>query len=451
MSTSIPAAGAEPARASLRGGRGELPGGASADLRVAFVSTYPPRACGIGTFTRDLAQGLQALPQPVGVAVAAINGAGEQYDYEPIVRLEMEEGNPQSYVEAALRLNRMRRVDLVSVQHDYGKFGVWRDQFEEDYLLPMLEALAKPVVVTMHSVAPNPNELMRRTVRGMGERVDAIVVMANLAKVLLQEEYGLGEAALARVRQIPHGVPACAGTRHPLSLEAAKRALGLSGHRVISTFGLLNEGKGIEYAIEAVPALVARYPDLVYLVIGETHPEVRKLRGEGYRNELLGLVRRLGVGRHVRFVNRFLAQAELVRYLAASDVYVTPYLSRYQITSGTLAYALGCGKAIVSTPYLYAAEALAEGRGLLAEFRNAESLAKAIDQVLGNPELRRHIERQAAAYGREMAWSAVAARYRQLFCAVLGREASPSPTRDGPVDAWQAELEPASVAAGVAG
>jgi polysaccharide biosynthesis protein PslF len=250
----------------------------------------------------------------------------------------------------------------------------------------------------------------------MGRYARAIVVMANIAKVLLHEEYGLDEAAMAKVRQIPHGVPPCPRTHASASLESAKRALGLSGRRVLSTFGLINEGKGIEYAVEAMPALVGEFPDLLYLVIGQTHPEVRKLRGEGYRNELRALARRLGVEERVRFVNRFLPQGELIRYLAATDVYVTPYLSRYQITSGTLAYALGCGKAAVSTPYLYAAEALAEGRGVLAEFRNPASLANAIRHILANPDVRHQIEHQAMRYGQEMSWSAVAARYRDLFC-----------------------------------
>jgi glycosyltransferase involved in cell wall biosynthesis len=417
------------------------------DIRVATVSTYPPRECGIGTFTRDLVQGLHALPQPVAITISAINGAGEQYDYDAAVRVQMEEGNPRSYLAAAESLNQMRAVDVVSIQHDFGKFGVWGDGFEEDYLVPMLQILRKPAVVTMHSVTPHPNELMRETVQGMGAFAQGIVVMANIAKVLLQEDYGLEDSALAKVRQIPHGVPACPHTRQSSTLEAAKRAAGLSGHRVLSTFGLINEGKGIEYVVEAMPGLVARYPDLLYLVIGQTHPEVRKLRGEGYRNELRALARRLGVEDHVRFVNRFLPQSELIRYLAASDVYVTPYLARYQITSGTLAYALGCGKAVVSTPYLYAAEALAEGRGLLAEFRNAESIGNAVDQLLGNPDLRHHVEAQAARYGREMAWSAVAARYRELFCELQG-------SRDAAVAAAQSSSPvPAAVqplAAGVA-
>lgn len=422
------------------------------DLRVAWVSTYPPRECGIGTFTRDLVTGVGTLEPPVGSIVAAINGNGEQYQYEPIVRVQMEEGNPQSYIEAAHRLNRIKRLDLVCLQHDFGKYGVWGDGFEEDYLVPMLEALEVPVVATLHSVTPHPNDLMRETMRGLAGHAKAIVVMANIAKVLLQEDYGLDEEALAKVVQIPHGVPACAGTRHPPTLATAKRALGLSQHRVLSTFGLLNEGKGIEYVIEAMPALVEKYPDLVYLVIGETHPEVRKLRGEAYRNELLARCRTLGVSSHVRFVNRYLSLTDLVRYLAATDVYVTPYLARYQITSGTLAYALGCGKAIVSTPYLYAAEALAEGRGLLAEFRNAESLGNAIDQLLGNPELRRHVESQAARYGQDMAWSAVAGRYRDLFEEILGRakpQAAPEPfhLRETPAPEWVAEPEPVAVGA----
>jgi glycosyltransferase involved in cell wall biosynthesis len=363
-----------------------------------------------------------ALPQPVGINIAAINGAGEQYEYDSIVKAQMEEENPESYVAAAQRINRMRGVDLVCLQHDFGKFGLWRNGFEEDYLLPMLDALEKPSVITMHSVTPHPNELMKRVVQGMAARADAIVVMANIARVLLQEDYELDEPALAKVKTIPHGVPAT--PRHLPALDSAKRALGLWGHRILSTFGLLNEGKGIEYAIEALPSLVGTYPDLLYLVIGETHPEVRKLRGEGYRRELLALARSLGVERYVRFVNRYLSQHDLVRYLAATDVYLTPYLARYQITSGTLAYALGCGKAIVSTPYLYAAEALAEGRGLLAEFRSAESIANAVDQLLANPDLRRHVEEQAARYGRQMAWSTVAQRYRDLFCEVIGRPAA---------------------------
>lgn len=400
-------------------------------LGVAFISTYPPRECGIGTFTRDLADNLATCPEPVVVTIAAIDGTGERYAYDPSVRVQMEERDRASYLDAARRLDGMPEVDLVCVQHDFGKFGRWEHEFTEDYLLPMLDVLQKPVVVTMHSVLPRPNALMQRTVRGMAHRADALVVMASVARDILREDYGLRGDALAKVRQIPHGVPNRVAPSSHAVCEADKRAFGLAGHRVLSTFGLLGEGKGIEYAIEAMPALIAKYPGLLYLVIGETHPEVRKLRGERYRLELQARAKQLGVEEHVRFVDRFLSQQDLLRYLAVTDVYVTPYLARDQITSGTLAYALGSGKAIVSTPYLYATEVLADGRGVLAAFRSAVSLAQAVDAVLGNPEVRVSLECRAARYGKEMAWSLVAARYQVLFRQLLDQ-------RDACVRQWSA-------------
>ncbi|HEY8745935.1 MAG TPA: glycosyltransferase, partial [Chloroflexota bacterium] len=334
-------------------------------LGLACVSTFPPRPCGLGTFTQDLVDGLTALQPPAAVVIAAIDAAGERHAYGRLVRLRLEEGDGASYIEAARYLNRMPDVDVVSVQHDFSRFGIWRKAFEEDYLVPMLDALHKPVVVTMHTVPPQPEPLVRQTVQAMAHRAAAIVVMARTAKTLFRRDYGLDQNALARVCFIPHGVPAGASAGLPDGRAVAKRALGLAGHRVLSTFGLINEGKGIEFALDALPALVAKYPDLLYLVIGETHPDVRKLRGEGYREDLIARCRQLAVVEHVRFVNRFLLQDELLSYLAATDVYLTPYLGAGQITSGTLAYALGYGKAIVSTPYLYARELLAGGRGLL--------------------------------------------------------------------------------------
>jgi len=395
---------------------------AHSDVHVGMISTYPPRACGIGTFAHDLVQGLHGLPRPVRTVVAAINGVHEHYGYDPLVHLQIEEMDRASYLAAGYQLNRMPMVDVVSIQHDFGKFGVWRDggDLEEDYLAPLLATLEKPAVVTMHTVTPQPSALMRATVQAMGQRAAAIVVMAHIAKDLLQVDYGLTGATLAKVRYIPHGVPDCPWTDTPGSLDAAKRAISVSGHRIVSTFGLLHEAKGLECMIEAMPTLVATYPDLLYLVLGQTHPEVVKHHGERYRAMLLALCQRLGVEQHVRFVDRFLPQDEVLRYLAATDVYVTPYLAPDQITSGTLAYALGCGKAIVSTPYPYAVEVLADGRGILAEFRNAASLATGIDHVLGMPELRRHLEAHAAAFGQQMSWSQVAARYQELFATVLG-------------------------------
>ena len=403
-------------------------------IGVGVVSTYPPRACGIATFTRDLVAALTELLPPLHAQIAAINGAGETYAYPPSVALQLDESDPASYVIAAERLNRMSNVDVVSLQHDFGKFGVWRDCFEVDYIAPMLATLQKPVVVTLHSVPQAPNTLMRRTLQEVGQQAQAIVVMATAARELLRDSYQLDADALARVVHIPHGVPA--GATRGLPAETLKQVLGIAGRRVLSTFGLLSAGKGIEYVIQAMPELAARHPDLLYIVIGQTHPEVRKLEGEHYREGLTALARRLGVEEHVQFVDRFLPQDALLRYLRASDVYVTPYVARDQITSGTLAYALAAGKAIVSTPYRYAQELLADGRGLFAEFEDPGSLGRAISLLLDQKDLRQQLGARAARYGRDMAWDRVATRYRDLFDAVRVRMLAlpmprPSLTPDG--------------------
>lgn len=386
-------------------------------LRLACVSTFPPRPCGLGTFTRDLVDNLSTLRPPVAVIIAAIDDPDQRHTYGPLVQMRLEEGNRASYIEAARRLDRSSEVEVVSIQHDFGRFGIWRETFEEDYLVPMLDALQKPVVVTMHSVLPHPEPLVRETVRAVAQRAAAIVVMARTAKTLLRRDYGLDKDALARVRFIPHGVPASVQARAP----AARQALDVGDRLVLSTFGLLHPGKGIEYALDALPALVATHPTVLYLVIGETHPAVRKLAGERYRDDLMARCRRLAVVEHVRFVNRFLTQTELLTYLAATDVYLTPYLGADQITSGTLAYALGAGKAIVSTPYLYAREVLAKDRGLLVGFRDAAMLGAAVDQILSDPDLRRRLEAAAARLGRTMTWRRVAARYRALLQEVRDR------------------------------
>jgi glycosyltransferase involved in cell wall biosynthesis len=395
-----------------------------------MISTYPPRKCGIATFARDLATALRALPSPSPVQVAAINGSGESYDYPPEVNAQLDETDPGSYVAAAEWFNRAPGVDVVSVQHDFGKFGVWRDGFEADYLLPMLAALRKPVVVTLHSVPQTPNALMQRTMQAASRHADALVVMARAARAILRDAYQFDDAAIARVVQLPHGVPMAASLLRMAPI--ARRAIGVSGGPVLSTFGLLSDGKGIETAIRALPDLVERYPDLLYLVVGQTHPEVRKREGERYREGLVELCRALGVARHVRFVDRYLTEEEIFNHLAASDVYVTPSRADDQITSGTLAFALAAGKAIVSTPYRYARELLADDRGVLTDFDDPNALAHAVGALLDDPGRRHRIEGQAARHGQGMTWPIVAARYQLLFHIASGKAmASPSNTIAG--------------------
>jgi glycosyltransferase involved in cell wall biosynthesis len=264
------------------------------------------------------------------------------------------------------------------------------------------------VVTTLHTVLPQPRADIREAIRQLCERSAAVVVMVNLGTKILVEDYEIERAKLV---MIPHGVPVVrrSETQH------MKQALRLDGYTVICTFGLLSRGKGIEDAIRAMPAIVERHPDVLYLIMGETHPQVRQYEGESYRAELVALARELGISRHVRFLNQYLESRDLIRYLQATDVYITPYHDRNQITSGTLSYALGCGRAIVSTPYVYAGEALAEGRGLFAEFENPESIARCVNLYLENTAFRMETQERALEYGHTMAWPVVGTRYAEVF------------------------------------
>ncbi|MCL4508338.1 MAG: glycosyltransferase family 4 protein [Chloroflexi bacterium] len=384
------------------------------EFKVGWMSTFLPRRCGLATFTGDLVAAVRSSHPNSTHVVAALEEPGASYSYGPAVKITVTEGNVKSYIAAGRALTKEHGVDIVSLQHDFGRFGIWNNGFEADFAVPLLKSLSVPAVVTLHSVQPEPNELMRQTVQGMAEHAAAMVVMAQVAKRYLQRDYGLSSRLMERVIFIPHGVP-YVGPATMAERTAAQDALGVAGCRVISTFGLLGEGKGIEDVIHALPALVERHPDLLYLVIGQTHPEVRRLRGESYRESLIALAQQLGVREHIRFINRFLTQDEIIQALIATDVYATPYPGRHQIVSGTLAYALACGCAVISTPFLYAEELLADGRGLLVEFHNPDSLASAIDTVLSSPVLQRQLTRRATAFARSMHWPQVGTTYANLF------------------------------------
>jgi glycosyltransferase involved in cell wall biosynthesis len=382
-------------------------------LRVAYVSSYPPRACGIATFTRDLSDAVALSGRNVLTRIAAINDEGAAYNYPQQVRWSIDHCDPRSWEATADQINRSR-VSLVSVQHEFGIDGRFeRDGRFVDHLAPFLARIEKPLVATLHTVLPHPRADLRDAIRLLHDRGAAVVTMVNMGRLILEEEYGLDPAKLFT---IPHGVPEVRRT----SPEKIKRAMQFGGRTILSTFGLLSSGKGIQYVIRALPEVIERHPDVLYLVIGETHPEVRRREGERYRNALIALIRKLRLERHVRFVNQYLPQQQVIRYLQATDLYLTPYVDRYQITSGTLAYALGCGKAAISTPYLYAAEALAEGRGLLAEFQDPKSFARCINLLLEHEGLREQCESGAFAYGRTMSWGTVGARYADLFHTTAG-------------------------------
>jgi len=375
-------------------------------MRIAFVSTSIPRRCGIATFTADVMAAVKAADPTVRCSVVAIDEPNSARAYGPEVKARLRQRDAESYRAAAALLN-VSNVDIVNVQHEFGLYGVWKDGVYEDHLRPFLLELRKPVTVTLHSVPPSPSPSMRDAVRLIASRSDEVIVMAHTAARLLVSDYGITKVPVV----IPHGMPAIEPTgRHRL-----KTKLGMEGRTIISTFGLVDPRKGLEYVIGAMPAIVAEHPDALYLVVGQTHPELLKQQGEAYRNTLERAVEEFGMSDHIAFVNEYLTQRAIVDYLLATDVYVTPYLDPNQITSGTLAYALGAGKAIVSTPYLHAVEALADGRGIVVPFRDSTAIADAVRRVLGDPALKLGLEARAYAYGRETAWPAVGRRVLGLM------------------------------------
>lgn len=384
--------------------------------RAIFVASYPPRECGIATFTRDLVSAVNRLHPAASGRIVAVTDPGKIYDYPAAVDWQIQRDDPASYKAAADLVN-AGPYEVVNIQHEYGLFG----GSNGSHLFHFLDRLRKPVVLSMHTTLPNPNAELREVTRALLDRARRTVVLARTAMDILARDYG---ADCSRLRFIPHGVP---NVRF-VPPDAAKQALGLEGRPVLATCGLMNPGKGIEYALDAVATLVKEFPDLAYLVVGETHPGVRAEMGEAYREQLEDQVRRLGLTDHVIFENRYLAYRELVLYLLASDVYVVPYLDLNQIVSGTLAYAVGCGRAVVSTPSAYAREILAEGRGSLAEVRSVSSLQAEIGALLRDPERRRSVQLRAYAQGHAMIWPNVARSYLQMFRAVCEPPALMVPT-----------------------
>ncbi|OIN97868.1 glycosyl transferase family 1 [Candidatus Desantisbacteria bacterium CG_4_10_14_0_8_um_filter_48_22] len=373
-------------------------------MKVICVSTYPPRECGIATFARDLITAIEKVSPEVRFDVVAVNQPGAVYNYDPRVKARLRADDLAEYLDLASRINDSS-AGLVLVQHEFGIYGGQSGS----HITYFLRALKKPVVTTLHTVLPKPDPSQKAAIRDIVCYSTHVVVMARRAIRILKDAYGV---QVNKIRMIPHGTPdfkKVSGTTMDEFLD------GYSERIIISTFGLLSEGKGIEYAIMAMPGVIERHPAATYFVIGETHPEIRKREGECYRNKLIKLAKDLKIRDNVKFHNKYMTQREIIRYLQAASVYVTPYLNPDQITSGTLAYALSCGKAIVSTPYIYAKEVLADGRGLLAGFRDPCSLTRKINMILGNEGLKRSMEKKVYAYSRKMLWPRVGRKYACLF------------------------------------
>jgi glycosyltransferase involved in cell wall biosynthesis/predicted transcriptional regulator len=376
-------------------------------IRVAYVSTYPPRECGIATYTKDLVDAISNLYVLKPPVILAINDKGGYYNYAHLVKFQIDREQVESYIEAAEYINDSD-TDIVNIQHEFGLFGgVWGE-----YIVTFLERLEKPVITTLHTVLLDPPPDARMVLKRILQHSDYVIVMARVGIQILEQLY---ETFADKVRYIPHGCPNVPFIRS----ETIKSRLGLKDRVVLSTFGLLSRGKGIEYAIKALPKIVEEEPGILYLIIGETHPEVRKHEGETYRKRLFDIVESLGLEKNVRFINHFLPKNELIRYLQATDTYIIPYPNEEQISSGTLLYALSTGKAIVSTPFLHAKEVIHEGCAMECEFKNPSSIADCITMLLQYDDIKRRLEERAYEYSRGMIWPNVAMKYVNLLYKAL--------------------------------
>ncbi|MCD6291170.1 MAG: glycosyltransferase family 4 protein [Anaerolineae bacterium] len=371
--------------------------------RIAFIGNYLPRQCGIATFTTDLCESMAQQYPEVNCFAIPVNDTEEGYDYPPRVRFELQENDITSYRRAADFLN-INNVDLVCLQHEYGIFGGPAGS----HILALLRELRMPIVTTLHTILRDPTPNQRKVLEEIARLSDRLVVMSQRSVEFLQDIYHIPRE---KIDLIPHGIPDVPF----VDPNFYKDQFGVEGKTVLLTFGLLSPNKGIENVIKALPAVLMKYPDVVYIVLGATHPHVKRHEGETYRLSLHRLARALGVEKNVIFHNRFVSLEELIEFIGATDIYITPYLSREQIVSGTLAYTVGAGKAVISTPYWYAEELLADGRGLLVPFQDPEAITEQILYLLDNEAERHAMRKRAYLFGREMIWPTVAQRYMASF------------------------------------
>ena len=371
--------------------------------RFAFIGNSLPRRCGIATFTTDLQQALERSPPYEQCGIVAMNNYGRTYDYPPTVRLQIDDRRLEDYERAADILNRAR-CEVVSLQHEFGIFGGEAG----GHIMALAARLTVPLVTTLHTVLSQPTSAQRRVLGGIVDASSRVIVMAEKGRELLRTVY---QVAAAKIEVIPHGTPDCAF----VAPDQAKSALGFDGHPVILTFGLLSPSKGIEVMIDAMPEVLKSSAAAIYVVLGATHPNLIRDQGEAYRSGLIARVRALGIENHVVFLDQFVDQPTLLRFISMCDVYATPYLNEAQLTSGTLAYSFGLGKAVVSTPYWHARELLGDGRGVLVPFGDVAALGREIAGLLSDEPRRLAMRERAYAEGRAMTWPKIAERYRAAF------------------------------------
>ncbi|PIR97481.1 MAG: glycosyl transferase family 1 [Candidatus Doudnabacteria bacterium CG10_big_fil_rev_8_21_14_0_10_41_10] len=378
----------------------------SHDTIILSLSTYPPRECGIATFTQDLCRAINKRYNPtIKSKVIAINeNETSLYNYPGIVQGQIAADHASHYVSLAQEINKLNPIKLVNIQHEFGIFGGnWGD-----YIIPFLQVIKKPVVTSFHTVLPQPKKNIIDNVKTIAKYSKAIIVMNHRSKVLLENNYSIPKS---KIILIPHGIPST--TFDPS--DSFKSDFGLKNRLVLTTFGFLSPDKGIQYVIRALPRLIKKHPNLIYLLLGATHPVLRSREGEAYRNSLVREIELLGLKKYVKFYNKYLSYEELVNYLKATDIYISPSLNPNQSVSGTLSYALGCGRPAVSTPSEYAKWVINDKNGILVKFRNPSAISHAISKLAGNEQLLKTMSQAAYASTRHMIWPNVASLYFDVY------------------------------------
>ena len=389
-------------------------------MKIAFVATYPPRQCGIGTFTQSLSNAMiNNKDQNTEIIIIAMVDNNETYTFPPEVKLTINQEHQADYLDAADFINRSG-ANVCIIEHEFGIYGGQSGV----YILPLLHRLNIPLISTLHTILETPSYIEKQILKQICKMSDKLVVMSHKAIQFLEDIYG---APSTKISLIEHGVPDLHYDR-----EKSRAELKYSNKKLLLTFGFIGRNKGIETVIKALPKIIEQHPDVLYVVLGKTHPNVLRSAGEEYRNYLQLLIKNLKLGDHVVLLNQYAEENVLFKYLAACDIYITPYVNEAQITSGTLAYAMGSGCAVVSTPYWHAAELLSDNRGRLFAFRDDHDLANVLNNLLDHPETMKSIQQKARAYGKNILWPKIGERYQQLAESLTYE--SPKPIRKKETD-----------------
>lgn len=372
--------------------------------KIILVSSYGPRECGIAAFGKDLSDSLINYNNDFDVEVVPIDEPGtKDREYERSIKIRIFQNIEESYKKAAEYINKSDAA-AVSIQHEYGLYG----GKSGDYILPFLKDIKKPIITTLHTITENPTKTEKRVLQNIAKFSDVLIVMADSAISSLERIYNVGTN---KIIMIPHGVPNIKFQDQAL----AKKTYRLEDKLIVSTFGLIGRGKGIEYAIESLTKIKDDFPNVLYLIIGKTHPNIIALEGERYRESLLKRINELGLNKNVLFVNKYVDKEEYINYLLATDIYLTPYPNPEQVTSGTLAYAMSAGRVCVSTPYIYAKELLKDGHGILVPFCDPKSLAETISMLLSSNGNKRKMELKSHQFTRSMTWESVSKKYAEAL------------------------------------